>query len=429
MLQIPTNSLKFKIFTGLAFIFLSVILFGVIVATSLGRVTSNFENATKLTRQKINPVLSLKNKLLQAAKPINNFLITGEHNKIDSFTRARTKIDNAFALIKDDIDNSKALRFIKESETAWTKAGVQGLSITSSHYSYSDSSTVALMKQFDDSIDTAVFKLDRAETALSKEVESQLESAHREQGRANLLIAIIWILTPIISAAAGFLLLKIILKPIATLQEGARRIGQGDLDHQLPLQANDEFRNLADDFNKMAKHLKESQNALHQLAIHDGLTGLYNHREFQRLLHQEVERSKRSEEPISLLFLDIDKFKEFNDEFGHQQGDIAIEIIANLISEQVRQIDTTARYGGEEFSVILPTTKGSEATTIAERIREAVNTQPFIVKEKVNQLSVSIGIAEYPTDADNPSDLIEAADLALYTAKRSGRDRVCLKSS
>ncbi len=429
MFRIQTNSLKFKIFSGLSFIFLSVVLFGVIVATSLGRVTSDFENATELTQQKINPVLSLQNKMLKAAKPINNFLINGEDDKIEAFVRSRTQIDNAFTLMKKNTGNEETLKFIEESEKAWTKASVQGLSITNSRYSYYDKSAGTLMKQFDDSIEKAVFKLDRVETILSKEVEAQLDNARRERGLTNFLIGVIWILTPAVSIMTGFWLLRVILRPIASLQEGARRIGQGDLDHHLSIQANDEFRDLADDFNAMAKHLKKSQNALHQLAIHDGLTGLYNHQEFQRLLRQEFERSKRSKNPISLLFLDIDNFKQFNDTFGHKQGDIALEIISKLISEQVRQIDTSARYGGEEFAVILPATKATEATTIAERIREAVSAQPFIVKGKVHQLSVSIGISEYPVDADNPGDLIEAADLALYTAKRNGRDRVCLTST
>ncbi|HEB13075.1 MAG TPA: diguanylate cyclase [Actinobacteria bacterium] len=428
MFQIKTNSLKFKIFSALAFIFLSVILFGVIVASSLGHVTSDFENATKLTRERINPIINLQNRLLQAAKPINNFLISGEDDKIESFLRSRTKIDSAFALIKNDTEDGETLDYIKESEAAWTKASVQGLNITNSRYSYSDMSAVVLMKQFDDSIEEAIFKLDRVETIMSKEVEAQLDSARKERRLANILIAVLWVLTPVLSIIAGFWLIKVILRPIASLQEGARRIGQGDLDHHLTLQANDEFKNLADDFNSMAKRLKRSRDALHQLAIHDGLTGLYNHREFQRLLRQEIERSKRSEDPISLLFLDIDNFKQFNDTFGHKQGDMALETISRLISAQVRQIDSTARYGGEEFSVILPTTKATEATVIAERIRQAVNTEPFLVKNQVQQLSISIGIAEYPTDATSPAELIEAADLALYTAKRSGRDRVCLNS-
>ncbi len=161
------------------------------------------------------------------------------------------------------------------------------------------------------------------------------------------------------------------------------------------------------------------------LAVTDGLTGLNNHREFQRKLEAEVERSLRYQNPISLLLLDIDHFKEVNDHYGHQTGDAILKALAGTILAGIRAIDIAARYGGEEFAVILPETKPDGAKIVADRLRAQVESQGFVDPAgRRIPYSVSIGMAVFPGDADGRERLIEAADKALYHAKSAGRNTV-----
>ncbi len=164
-----------------------------------------------------------------------------------------------------------------------------------------------------------------------------------------------------------------------------------------------------------------------QLAITDGLTKLYNHRYFQDALEDELNRSRRFRRPLSLIMIDIDHFKHFNDTYGHQQGDIILKELACLLRENVRKIEIVARYGGEEFAIILPETSDAEAAEIAERLRNEVAKKDFTFKKRNGreQITISLGIATFPNDADNQVALIRSADKALYLAKESGRNRVC----
>lgn len=165
--------------------------------------------------------------------------------------------------------------------------------------------------------------------------------------------------------------------------------------------------------------------SLHELATHDGLTGLYNHRAFYAQLEDELARSQRSGRPASLLLLDIDHFKQVNDVHGHLAGDAVLRGLSELLVSESRTIDRVCRYGGEEVTVILPETDLETAARAAERLRAAVEAQPFDVNAGAPlHITVSIGIASFSAHADNAQALVAAADAALYAAKQGGRNRV-----
>ena len=162
-----------------------------------------------------------------------------------------------------------------------------------------------------------------------------------------------------------------------------------------------------------------------QLAVTDGLTGLLNHKEFHKRLDETIEGSKRYHYTVALLMIDIDHFKKFNDTYGHQVGDQVLRTVADVIKSQIRTVDVCARYGGEEFAVILRDDAASYPLVLAERIRSTVYAYPIRHDGIRSQLSVSIGIACFPKDADNAKDFIKRADEALYMAKETGRNRLC----
>jgi diguanylate cyclase (GGDEF)-like protein len=166
-----------------------------------------------------------------------------------------------------------------------------------------------------------------------------------------------------------------------------------------------------------------------QLSQLDGLTGLYNHRVFKEKLEQEVSKRSRTGKPLSLIMLDIDHFKKFNDSFGHQEGDAILKELAVVIRGQCRHatMDACFRYGGEEFSVILPEQELGIALKVADRMRRIVENHPFRIKEKHpgTDLTVSLGVAGLSgTDDVKPEELLKMADEALYASKRNGRNRV-----
>jgi diguanylate cyclase (GGDEF)-like protein len=162
-----------------------------------------------------------------------------------------------------------------------------------------------------------------------------------------------------------------------------------------------------------------------KLSITDGLTQIYNHRYFQEQLRREFDRSQRKETPLSLIMLDIDHFKHFNDTFGHQQGDIVLKDLARLLQSQIRTCDLLARYGGEEFAIIMPEAEDKVCLVAAERLRKAVESHSIPGRDKELKVTISMGVATVPReDIPGPPDLINAADRALYGAKESGRNRV-----
>ena len=165
---------------------------------------------------------------------------------------------------------------------------------------------------------------------------------------------------------------------------------------------------------------------LFELATTDGLTKLFVPRYFQLLLDQEINRSRRHNQPFSLIMMDIDNFKTFNDTYGHQLGDEVLKNVARTIKKISRAVDVPARYGGEEFILILPETDTIGALVAAEKIRRSVEELEISYDIENLHLTISLGIATFPTQADNKESLIKSADRALYTAKRAGKNRVSL---
>ena len=164
-----------------------------------------------------------------------------------------------------------------------------------------------------------------------------------------------------------------------------------------------------------------------RLAAKDGLTGLYNHAYIKERLKQELYRCQRYDHPLSLLMIDIDEFKSINDSYGHVVGDKILKTLSMLMKDIIRPSDIIGRYGGEEFLVILPETNSENSLVVAERIRENIEDYEFAVhpsKNKVSQVTVSIGICSFPEHGHTPEDLIALADESLYAAKNEGKNRV-----
>ncbi len=255
----------------------------------------------------------------------------------------------------------------------------------------------------------------------------------------NLTIALVAGLLIVIGLIA-YLLGSTIVYPLNQLIRGADQVAGGNMDFDLPEVGGGEVRHLTKVFNNMLERLRqnraildknneilrEKNKELQELSIRDSLTGLHNRRHLIETLTQEISRSKRYGNSLSLLMIDIDYFKRYNDSYGHLAGDEALKTMAVILGKTLRSNDCSARYGGEEFAIMLPATESEGARQMAERIRQKFEETSFTWEGRTEKITVSIGIGTFPENSDDLNSLIGNADAALYQAKKAGRNQVML---
>jgi diguanylate cyclase (GGDEF)-like protein len=244
------------------------------------------------------------------------------------------------------------------------------------------------------------------------------------------LLAGLFVFVGLLAYVLGLLLVR----PIERLASGAKEVADGNFDVKLPVLTGGELGYLTEGFNKMVERLREGRQKLDEtneelrqtnaqlenLSRTDPLTGLFNRRHLMATLDDEIRRSSRSNRAFSILMIDVDHFKTYNDAFGHQAGDEALRKVAAVLRATLREVDCPARYGGEEFLALLPETGIVQAVEVSERVRD------LLAKEQLKgrSVTVSIGVAEFPAHGGSLESLIASADAALYRAKRQGRDHV-----
>lgn len=229
-----------------------------------------------------------------------------------------------------------------------------------------------------------------------------------------------------------------LVRPLERLTGGAGKVAAGDLDVDVPIYGRGEVGYLTVVFNRMVARLRKAREELdatnkalvrkneelHRISITDGLTGLHNRKHMNETVENEFRRAERHGHAVSVLMIDIDRFKNFNDARGHQAGDEVIRGVAGVIKETIRTTDYAARYGGEEFLVLLPYIGPDEAVKTGERLRAAVEKAKLGASGDFSGLTISVGAASYPDCGNDSETIIREADMALYKAKRSGRNQV-----
>ncbi|HMH25391.1 MAG TPA: diguanylate cyclase [Gemmatimonadaceae bacterium] len=260
--------------------------------------------------------------------------------------------------------------------------------------------------------------------------EAAFQQVRRFRDAALLVIVFLLIAVTLSAYRLG----RLIARPLDRLTKAAGEVAAGDLAVDLPAApGGGEVGYLTDVFNHMVYRLREGRleldrinetllkknEELEMLSTTDSLTGLSNHRSLMKRLDDEVARFKKDKHGFSVLVGDVDHFKQYNDAFGHPAGDEVLQRIAEIMRGSTRKGDCCARYGGEEFVIVLPNTAIADALDTAEHIRARVAAKKF----NGRKITLSIGVASFPEDADDAEAIIAVADEALYQAKREGRDR------
>lgn len=240
----------------------------------------------------------------------------------------------------------------------------------------------------------------------------------------------------LLAIAISLVLARILAKPLNTMARAAHRFAVGEPMTGLPVDRNDEIGDLASSFEAMASRLsarvgelQDHQEHLGNLAYHDQLTGLPNRLLFLDRLQQSINKAQRHRTRFAVMFIDLDKFKEINDGFGHAAGDEVLKSAASRMQECIRQADTLARLAGDEFTILLEDLNApSDAVRIAQNIISYFE-QPFIVEQRELYLTCSLGIAIYPQDGTEAETLLDNADAAMYKVKERGRNNYRFYSS
>ena len=237
---------------------------------------------------------------------------------------------------------------------------------------------------------------------------------------------------------------RTLTEPLVYLMNAMKRVSSGDLTQKIEVKTRDELSVLGQVFNEMTGDLKKSRHELLELnrsleekvkertkqleeaAIKDALTNLYNRRFFNDRLSEEFKRSQRNKKPVSIVYMDIDHFKKFNDQNGHPEGDVLLKMFAKVILDSVRESDSVCRIGGEEFCIILPETDIKGAQECAEKVRKSVEATNFPHGEKqpLGRVTCSLGVSSFPEYSRDAEEIVKSADEGLYHAKEGGRNRV-----
>jgi diguanylate cyclase (GGDEF)-like protein len=223
-----------------------------------------------------------------------------------------------------------------------------------------------------------------------------------------------------------------VIRSVGSLVSASRTMAEGDLSQPIGVVSRDEFGEIARAFEEMRKELRQKEQKLAQLSITDELTGLFNRRHLNGKLEEEITRARRFRHPLSVIFVDIDYFKKYNDLYGHLEGDRVLKGLAMALLGNTRdKIDTAYRYGGEEFVILVPESNTSQAMTVAERVLKDFSSKPFLPKPATEgapvqpvYITFSAGVATLRENEDNSEKFLHRADQALFQAKTQGRNRI-----
>jgi diguanylate cyclase (GGDEF)-like protein len=330
------------------------------------------------------PVSALRANLQSTVMPVHDYLIDAAPGEAEHLERAVARVETTLA----DTEDLVARGMLDPGPVAavrreWDAARAQARAIVGSPRPPSDAAAGTAMRAFDDHLHRALGHVDLVFEDLVMRLSRDWHAAGADKATHLALMGVTALVALLVALGAAGLVLR------------------------------------------MADRLKLSEARFADLARHDPLTGLDNRQELHRRLGEELDRARRFSRPFSVLIVDVDHFKAVNDRHGHPAGDAALVAVARMVAGQVREIDHVARYGGEEFAAILPETDVAGAAVLAERIRRHVAAHPVTVDGGVDLLlTVSIGVAAFPSHGEDLDALFKSADRALYKAKRKGRDRV-----
>lgn len=409
---------RFLVAMGIVFIPLLVVAIG--SSVFLGHAANTLNQVVEQPVYKLQTTTRLQNQIRKAHALVKDYAATPRYTLKAQFESEAQATEAVFIeMLGKPFFGPREQSLLANARREWKDSMVLADVIFSS-----DTSRATLF-QLDQRVNQIMFTLEQMYETFYGEINAQRTQINESEKGFLLVISATVGMGLLIALAGAAWLARSVLVPLREFEKGVAHFSNENLSYRLTLNNQDEIGRLALEFNAMAERLLAHRNKLEELSVRDGLTGLYNRRELEKRLHQEIQRAHRYRRSLSVLMLDIDHFKNVNDHYGHQAGDEVLITVADLIQLNVRPVDVVCRYGGEEVAIILPETDEAGARSVAERIRgtveDSVTTTP---QGDTVHVTVSIGLAVFPRDGDTAASLIHTADQALYAAKQEGRNLV-----
>ena len=375
----------------------------------------------------VKAVEEMKISLLAQEAALSHFLLTGDLSWVERREDQSARFDEAMRRLRAVSVSGTEQAILEEMDAILPRYDAQVRRVLDDYRPDGLGAQVIPLLRRENNLMTEIYALCDQLLAIHEELLERNQQAADGMAKRYRSLGYFTVAMVLVSTVAlAYLLRAVVLQPIRNLAEGARAYENGRLEYRVPVEGNDELGNLSRTFNQMAAALQKERGRLTEMSTTDELTQLKNFRHFATRLEEEVRRADRYGHKLSLLLVDIDNFKRYNDAHGHPAGNEVLRVIGRLLRDNARATDILARFGGEEFAAILPETTKADALGLAEKMRRLIELHSFPGEEYQpnGQLTVSIGVAAVPEDTAESPLLLDAADRALYAAKHAGRNRV-----
>jgi diguanylate cyclase (GGDEF)-like protein len=377
-------------------------------------------------RHVLGPLQDVQLQLWDISKSVDDYAIDGRRSRATDYRRESRAIDAAFLNLAEAVEgHGLEAGDVKKAHADWLEVAIFSDSIIASNGLRGDRQVGREVEEMQDSVDSLGKRLGAIYDDMRLDNEQTHDTALADLQRFDDMALAGFGLSIVFAMIGIYIINRSLVTSMNKLASGALRLAAGDREHRIEVHIPHELVNVAQAFNVMTGQILAQEQALERAATTDGLTGLFNRREFDRILADEVRRGARYGSVLSLAIGDVDHFKQFNDAHGHQAGDEVLRTVARTLRRSVRDVDKVFRFGGEEFVLLLPESDVAGALQTAERVRAAVEEMvvPLANGSKA-RVSISIGVAMHPAHGATPDELLRSADAALYESKAKGRNRV-----
>lgn len=370
------------------------------------------------------PLTTLEYYLQQA---LVDELLAESNDSVPDFAGLTRNIDNSFSSIGVGMDSKDVPQAVLEdAQKSWLQARPTVRRLVEQVHTQHISDTATNVHTRAE-LEQAIHDISSARVSLSNVLRVRYEKAAAQRKSQLHWLMWSWVFTLTVAALLAMVFLRSLLQPLQALTHAARRINEGQTGVRVDVGGRDELAVLADCFNRMTVNWEITHASLKTEAIEDPLTGMLNRRGILSRLDVELERHRSSGQTLSVMAMDLDRFKFINDHYGHSVGDRALEWVADTLRGILRENDHLGRHGGDEFIAVLPQTSHTEAQEIAHRIGA-------VVREAAARAAVypeiTIGVATMPEDGDQAKSLLETADARLYAQKhRRAKDDTAQKNN
>jgi diguanylate cyclase (GGDEF)-like protein len=345
-------------------------------------------------------------------------LLAESNDSVPDFAALTQSVDNSFSSVQVGMDSKDVPKgVLDDAQKAWVQArpSVRRL-IEQVHAQHVSGAAANLSTRTE--LERAIRDISSARASLSGVLKARYEEAAAQRKSQLHWLMWSWLITLSVAGLLVVIFLRSLLRPLQALTHAARCIEEGQTGVRVNVEGRDELAVLAECFNRMTANWEATQANLQTEAIKDPLTGVLNRRGILSRLGAELDLHRLRQQPLSVLAMDLDRFKFINDHYGHSMGDRALTWVASVMRGVLRENDHLGRHGGDEFIAVLPNTSHASALEIAGRIGEVVREG---AAREAAYPGITIGVATAPTDGDQAASLLEAADARLYAQKKHHR--------